>query len=122
MKQPVSAADQLSLLLLTPLRYTDLPLSAVDFHISSIVEELLQIPQVLMAAENLSVNSKEHDAAGLLKRAMWLFRSGLNFKSLVAGRAESKQHGENLWLQPLWTATQSHADAWSSDYLHRRFA
>ena len=113
-------ADQLAMVLMTPLRYGDIPLSAVDFHISSIIEELLQKPQVLSAAETLAV-SQAQDAAGLLKRAMWLFRSGLNNKKLVSVSCCPQQSSDKSTLQPLWVASQGCADAWSADYIRRRF-
>lgn len=114
-------AEQLGVILTTPVRYSDIPLSAVDFHISSIVEELLQRPQILEAAETLCCNCKDRDAAAVLKRAMWLFRSGLNLKKVVSDSLNTKQEDEKLVLHQLWTASQACADAWSSGYLRRRF-
>ena len=105
---------------MTPLRYGDIPLSAVDFHISSIIEELLQRPQILEAAEGLAV-SQAQDAAGLLKRAMWLFRSGLNNKKLVSVSGCVQPSTEKCTLQPVWAISLAYADAWSADYIRRRF-
>ena len=115
-------ADQLGLVLMAPLRYNDIPLSAVDFHISSIAEELLQSPQIQKAAAELAVDVRERGHAELMKRAMWLFRSGLNNKEPVSNVHGNKPEAEKASLQPLWTASQACADAWSANYVRRRFA
>lgn len=102
--------------------YNDIPLSAVDFHISSITEELLQSPQIQKAAAELAFDGREQGPVELLKRAMWFFRSGLNNKEPVSNVHGSKPEDEKAFLQPLWTASQACADAWSANYVRRRFA
>ena len=113
---------------MTPLRPIDIPLSSVDFHISSIVDELLQSSQIQEAAEALIKGQQQQDEQRLLQRAMWLFRSGLNSKKLFASTAQCdgadnlNQHDEEKSvLQSLWRVSQTPADAWSSDYIKRRF-
>lgn len=57
----------------------DIPTAAVDFHICNIVEELLQRPPVAAAAAEAAA-AMGRDAAGCLKKAMWLHRSSLNWR------------------------------------------
>ncbi|KAA6419829.1 MAG: hypothetical protein FRX49_10192 [Trebouxia sp. A1-2] len=102
----------------SPLRRGDVPLSAVDFHISSIVEELMHIPSILAAAQSLEAQTDMHDS---LRRAMWLFRSGLNSKTQVGTGSRLVGSHEKKTLQPLWQAAHAAADAWSADYIQRRF-
>ncbi len=78
----------------------------------------MQNPGVLAAAQALAAQDM-HDC---LRRAMWLFRSGLNSKKELDLGAESADSQEKLTLQPLWQATHAAADAWSADYVRRRFA
>ena len=101
----------------SPLRRGDIPLSAVDFHISSIVEELMQVPSILAAAQSLEAQTDMNDS---LRRAMWLFHSGLNSKTVSTGGRLVDSH-EKKTLQPLWQAAHAAADAWSADYIWRRF-
>ena len=68
----------------------DVPLSAVDFHVSSISEELLALPAVAREAGKAAraVGESEHDqeaAEERLRRAMWLFRSSRNVRSPGSG-------------------------------------
>ena len=57
----------------------DIPASAIDFHVSDIVEELLRRPRVREAAaqasEAVAALGKHMDAAMCLRSAMWLFSS-----------------------------------------------
>ncbi len=102
----------------SPLRRGDIPLSAVDFHISSIVEELMQVPSILAAPQSLELQTDMHDS---LRRAMWLFRSGVNSKTEVSTGSRVVDSHEKKTLQPLWQAAHAAADAWSADYIRRRF-
>lgn len=104
-----------------PLRRGDIPLSAVDFHISSIVEELMQVPTILAAAGSAAAQTGNSDSNDSLRRAMWLFRSGLNSKKQLGTAVESTDSQERQCLQPLWQAAYAAADAWSADFVRRRF-
>jgi len=52
---------------------------------------------------------------------MWLFRSGLNSKTEVSTGSRLVGSHEKKTLQPLWQAAHAAADAWSADYIRRRF-
>ena len=57
----------------------DIPASAIDFHVSDIVEELLKKPRIQEAAaqasEAVAALGKHMDATMCLRSAMWLFSS-----------------------------------------------
>ena len=104
-----------------PLENGDIPLSAVDFHISSVVEELMQKPSVSAAAHRVAPLQGQHDANDFLRRAMWLFRSSLNTKKELGEEGKVEQDIERQALRPIWHAAQAAADAWSMNYIRQRF-
>lgn len=104
-----------------PLKHGDVPLSAVDFHISSIVEELMQKPAVSAAAQRVVGQHGQRDAHDPLRRAMWLFRSSVNTKKEFGQDANVKHDTERQALQPIWQAAHAAADAWSTQYIRQRF-
>ena len=69
----------------------DVPLSAVDFHVSSVAEELMGLPAVAREARKAARaagedgNCDAEAAEERLRRAMWLFRSSRNVRSLPLG-------------------------------------
>lgn len=107
-------------LALMPLKHGDIPLSAVDFHISSIVEELMQKPAVAAAAQSVVSQHGQADAHDALRRAMWLFRSSLNTKTQL-GNGDVHDVDRQA-LQPIWQAAHAAADAWSMNYIRQRFS
>ncbi|GIL55544.1 hypothetical protein Vafri_11102 [Volvox africanus] len=77
-----------------PMRRSDVPLSAVDFHISDIVTRLMERSEVVALAPG---GSAEHagtpeDTEDALKSAMWLFRSSKNSKVWVHRLSPCCQH------------------------------
>ena len=135
----------------------DVPLSAVDFHVSSVAEELMGLPAVAREARKAARaagedgNCDAEAAEERLRRAMWLFRSSRNVRSLPLGggggggtpsaaaapapsaplvltgdsaRARAlraQQAAERDDLRPLWRAAAAAADSWSSEFLRQRF-
>lgn len=65
------------------LRRSDVPLAAIDFHVSDIVEHLLEVPHVAAAAHSICCASWgiEGDANAQMRNAMWLFRSSVNHRA-----------------------------------------
>lgn len=66
-----------------PLRLADVPLSAIDYHVSDVVPKLLSLPGVHATAVKLRNSSggpspPPTGCEDALKSAMWLFRSSLN--------------------------------------------
>ena len=104
-----------------PLRNGDIPLSAVDYHVSSIVEELMQKPAVSVAAQRVATQHGQRDANDSLRRAMWLFRSSLTTKKELGEGGKVEQDIERQALQPIWHAAQAAAHAWSINYIRQRF-
>lgn len=114
------SAGDISKIAATPFGSADIPLSAVDFHISSIVEELLQNQKIRAAAQVLAASGRQRSASDLLKRAMWLFRSGKSSKTIDPPSTSDKDQEMQI-LQPFWEASQAAADVWSANYINRRF-
>ena len=104
-----------------PLKRGDIPLSAIDFHISSIVEELLQKPAISAAAHAVAARSGHSDPNDCLRRAMWLFRSSLSSKNELGADEKVRDDSERQALHALWQASHAAADAWSKDFIRRRF-
>lgn len=62
------------------LKPDDIPAAAVDFHISSIIEDLLGKPNILTAASKAAAKTGS-DPAAALKSAMWHFSGSCNHRS-----------------------------------------
>lgn len=116
----------------------DVPLSAVDFHVSSISEELMSLPAVAREARRAAARIGEDgdaDAEERLRRAMWLFRSSRNVRSSFSSDSALVVNGESARardlrarlaserdeLRPLWRAAAAAADSWSAEFLRQRF-
>jgi hypothetical protein len=65
----------------------DVPPAAIDFHVSPIVEELMQQPRVREAVEAAAARAPElledngHDLSGLVRSAMWTHCSSVTNKT-----------------------------------------
>ena len=68
-----------------PMRRVDIPIAAVDFHVSSCVQGILQIPanrlRILDAAKELGLD--DIDVADRIKSAIWRHSAGVNHKVAV---------------------------------------
>lgn len=114
-----------------PLRRSDVPLSAVDFHVSDINAHLMAVPEVQQAAGALAPAGGLASPDDSLRAAMWLFRSSTNHKKELpqggrakqggCGGADGPDAGERRELQPLWSAAAQHADRFSVQHIARRF-
>ena len=62
------------------LKPDDIPAAAVDFHISSIVDDLLGKPNILAVAAAAAAKTGS-DPAGVIQRAMWHFSGSCNHRS-----------------------------------------
>ena len=62
------------------LKPDDIPAAAVDFHISSIIEDLLCKANILAAATKVAAKTG-CDPAAALKSAMWRFSGSCNHRS-----------------------------------------
>jgi hypothetical protein len=119
-----------------PVRLADIPLSAIDYHVSDVLHHLMAIPEVRMAEAGLGLlggppSSSGERVQGLLKSAMWIFRSGLNnrrwlclegeaIRSLVQNELDEEAEEKGA-LSGLWTSALSAADAYSKAYIRGKF-
>mmetsp|Transcript_13203 Transcript_13203/g.39995 ORF Transcript_13203/g.39995 Transcript_13203/m.39995 type:complete len:675 (+) Transcript_13203:610-2634(+) len=107
-----------------PLQRGDIPLSTVDFHCSTISDDLQQEDAIKAAA----AAAIEADQEGLLdgiddafRSAMWLFRSGLNRRVPISGRGAPLPGPKERLLDPLWAVSAAPVDAWSQTFIRKRF-
>lgn len=110
--------------LLGPMRKADIPLSAIDFHCSTIADDVQQEEEILAAGREVVDN----DADGLLegiddafRKVMWHFRSGVNMKQLMPGAAQPHNQDLLQLLEPLWRVSAGPLDAWSQTFIRKRF-
>ncbi len=62
------------------------------------------------------------DASHVLRAAMWKYRSGLsNKRVLVPAAIESNEDAGHLKTQALWEVASPLVEAWSQQFLSRRF-
>ncbi|KAI8466086.1 MAG: hypothetical protein J3K34DRAFT_461074 [Monoraphidium minutum] len=104
--------------LVTPLRKEDIPLSALDHHISELVPFLLRQGGVAEVLSNMTRGCWGHEAdrRQLLERCIWAFRSGryqLDY-DLATEDAEAARLG------PLWAAAAAPADRYSAAKIMER--
>ena len=119
---PVRLAD------VGPLRREDAPTAAVDFHCSDVLEEALDGARSPGLFEQVSASLRQHGEAGQevfesLRRAMWLFRSGVNCRQEAgSGKACSEgAPGERARLQPAWALVAKPVERLSQRHLDWRF-
>ncbi len=106
----------------------DVPLSAIDFHVSGVADDALLLPPVAAAAAAAAVRAGGEDEGvdgpERVRRAMWLFRSSINRRPRVMALspgAAAADREERADLLPLWRVLMGPADAWSANYIRERF-
>ena len=130
-----------------PLRRGDVPLSAVDFHVSDIIAHLLELPELQRVAgmggdaggASRSQPLQLHDSLEAeLQSAMWVFRSSVTHKgpflrgafragdqdrAAAAGQQRGDPDGaaERRRLEPLWLLAAQAADRYAVQHVQRRF-
>ena len=83
------------------LKPDDVPVAAVDFHISSILEGLLSDANMLGAARKAAVKVGS-EPAGALKSAMWHFSGSCNHRSLLQVCQHAKAWMSRVMLRHPW--------------------
>lgn len=85
------------------LRRGDIPLSAIDFHCSNVIETLLgrrELGRAVLAAYKASLPPRDWEAAdthdsieSAAKTAMWVCSSSTNMKQIVEASGEGRYYG-----------------------------
>ena len=124
-----------SVLTIGPVRLADIPLSAIDYHVSDVLHHLMANPDVRMAAAGLGLlggpSSSGEGVEGLLKLAMWTFRSGLNNRRWLCLEGEAmgsqvqreldEEAEEKRALSGLWTIALPASDSYSKAFIRSKF-
>jgi hypothetical protein len=127
----LGAADAAAeLAALPPLRLRDVPPSAIDFHCSNILTDVLAdaaLPDAAMEALHAAGEPVE-----TLKRAMWRYRSGVNTKTRLAalqrgGKAadgdaedDEREEGDEA-LRAAWAGVAPLVELHSARFIRRNF-
>ncbi|BDA43711.1 hypothetical protein COCOBI_04-7260 [Coccomyxa sp. Obi] len=107
------------------LRPEDIPLSAVDFHISDIVYHLLDKPEITTAALDVA-----RDPTELMRQAIWQHSSSINRRSwLLEPEPEQETRSDRArWqeqrasaLENVWKIAAPAAKAYARSYRKARF-
>jgi hypothetical protein len=101
----------------------DVPLSAVDYHVSDIVDDVLHsgAPAVEAALRELEAGGVARDAAaGAVKECMWELRSAVNGRPPVRGGA-GETWAPTPHVRRAWAILEPVFDAWAGDLLRKRF-
>ena len=111
-----------------PPSMADVPLSAIDFHVSGVADDALLLPPDAAAAAAAAVRAGGEaagsDGAERLRRAMWVFRSSINRRPRVvplSAGAIARNKCERADLLPVWRVAAGAVDAWAADYIRGRF-
>jgi hypothetical protein len=125
---PPGLCDGPGIALGRPPSTADVPLSAIDFHVSGVADDALLLPPIAAAAAAAAVRAGGEaagvDGAERLRRAMWVFRSSVNRRPRVVPlkpAAAARDKAERADLLPLWRAAAGAVDAWAADYIRGRF-
>lgn len=94
---------------LTPLANGDVPRAAMDFHVCGVIPALLASETVCARVADIERDARTFDE--LLKRTIWLHRSSINLKELLA-EARADQDLESLNQES--SEKQSTASLWCS--------
>jgi len=106
-----------------PLVPEDVPLGAIDFHCSALLDSILLKPVMKKIVENYVVEKydKRTDIANKLQTMIWHFRSSINLKATVSDTPEP-QHivKEKEKLKDLWTRLKDELDNYSRSFIRKR--
>eukprot|EP00743_Colponemidia_sp_Colp-15_P013887 GILK01016294.1.p1 GENE.GILK01016294.1~~GILK01016294.1.p1 ORF type:complete len:436 (+),score=73.45 GILK01016294.1:177-1310(+) len=108
-----------------PMKMEDVLPSAVDFHCTNIIQDLLKDSKVTSLLH--TVNNKIEDPEGLFKSLIWKYRSSQNLKQPLDSDLKSElsqQHGEeeeDTDKSNLWVKLKPFCDRYSYSYIRYRF-
>ncbi|KAK9915160.1 hypothetical protein WJX75_005443 [Coccomyxa subellipsoidea] len=97
----------------------DIPLSAVDFHISNILENLLNNRDIITAAL-----AAGRDPLQIMRDAIWLFSSSINARTWVQEPDQESQEQRRVRrsrLEAVWKVAAPPAKAYARQYVKARF-
>jgi len=117
------------------LRRCDIPLAAIDFHVSPCVEAMIKIPtiraQVLEAAQELGLS--DIDVADRIKSAIWRNSAGVNYRvaQKLRGETTSSAADDNdddadvgsvkaRFGERIWNIVRDDLEKWVKRYLASR--
>ena len=109
--------------LVGPLRKVDVPLAAVDFHVSDVVPFMLTDEACFQRATAVAADpaSACSDAEAVLKEAMWMFRSSVTTKRLTLEQISSPLIAPNALLESFWKTVVPAADGFAASFINKRF-
>eukprot|EP00742_Colponemidia_sp_Colp-10_P014940 GILJ01017019.1.p1 GENE.GILJ01017019.1~~GILJ01017019.1.p1 ORF type:complete len:432 (+),score=71.11 GILJ01017019.1:180-1298(+) len=108
-----------------PMKMEDVLPSAVDFHCTNIIQDLLKDSKVTSLLQ--TVNNRSDDPEGLLKSVIWKYRSSQNLKQPLDSDPKSElsqQHREveeDMDEASLWVKLKPFCDRYSYSYIRYRF-
>lgn len=92
-----------------------MPLAAIDFHISSVLEALVREEAVVEVAKRMGP-----DPESALRSAMWRCSSAVSGKKVLPGQREVDPPPQQL--AALWAIASPHAECFALDVLSRKLA
>lgn len=115
------------------MRRSDIPIAAVDFHVSNCVENILQTPTIRLrivdAVKELGLGD-DVNATDAVKSAIWRHSAGVNFKRAIETRSakkvksgpETKPARDDELLLAIWDIVNEDLERWVTRYLAFRMS
>lgn len=111
------------------MRRDDIPIAAVDFHVSSCVENVLQVPSIRLkvvdAGKSLGFGD-DMNVTDRVKSAIWRHSAGVNHKQPIELRRDARKGGEQGLKEPcakeklsleIWNIISEELERWVRRYL-----
>lgn len=111
------------------MRRDDIPIAAVDFHVSSCVENVLQVPSIrlkVVDAGKILGFGDDMNVTDRVKSAIWRHSAGVNHKRPIELRRNARKDGEQRSKDPsakeklsleIWNIISEELERWVRRYL-----
>jgi len=107
------------------MRREDIPIAAVDFHVSACVENVLQVPTIRLKVVDLGkeFGIQDMDVTDRVKSAIWRHSAGVNYRKPIVlrgsleGPTKAKKSAEENLSERIWAVIEHDLELWVKRYL-----
>lgn len=107
------------------MRREDIPIAAVDFHVSACVENVLQVPTIRLKIVDVGkeFGIQDMDVTDRVKSAIWRHSAGVNYRKPIVlrgseeGPTEAKKSAKENLSERIWAIIKHDLELWVKRYL-----
>lgn len=107
------------------MRREDIPIAAVDFHVSACVENVLQVPTIRLKIVDVGkeFGIQDMDVTDRVKSAIWRHSAGVNYRKPIVLRGseeeptEAKKSAKENLSERIWGVIKHDLELWVKRYL-----